>query len=174
MTQLESKTLRLRLVGEEDAGFILRLRSDEHYNKFLSAVSPDIESQIQWIRHYKEDEQSGKQFYFIIERKDGTPCGTVRVYDLRDDSFCWGSWILNQNKTRFAALESAFLVYKFGFDHLGFRKSHFDVMKGNKDVIKFHQRMGAVKVGEDDQNDYFEITQDAVESAMKILAENIK
>ncbi|WP_417532452.1 GNAT family N-acetyltransferase [Marinobacter lipolyticus] len=174
MMQLESKTLRLRLVEESDAGFILNLRMDERYNNFLSAVTPDLESQKQWIRNYKSDEQAGKQFYFIIERKDGKPCGTIRVYDLRDDSFCWGSWILNQSKTRYAALESAFLVYEFGFGHLGFRKSHFDVMKGNKGVIKFHQRMGAVKVSEDDQNDYFEITQDAVEHAMKVLAEKIK
>ena len=174
MTPLESKTLRLRLVEEKDAAFILSLRLDERYNAFLSSVSPDLEAQKQWIRKYKHDEQAGTQFYFIIERKDGVPCGTVRVYDLREDSFCWGSWILNQDKTRYAALESAFLVYEFGFDHLGFQKSHFDVMNGNKGVIKFHQRLGAVKTDEDEDNQYFEITQDAVEHAKQKLADKIK
>lgn len=174
MIELEGKTLRLRLVDEGDADFILSLRLDERYNTFLSAVSPDLVAQKQWIEQYKHDEQAGNQFYFIIERKDGTPCGTVRIYDLREDSFCWGSWILNQNKTRYSALESAFLVYEFGLEHLGFEKSHFDVMKGNKGVIKFHQRMGAVQVDEDEQNLYFEITKYAVENAKRKLADKIQ
>jgi len=173
MNELESKTLRLRLVEENDADFILSLRLDERYNAFLSAVPPDAEAQKQWIKKYKHDEQAGNQYYFIIERIDGGPCGTVRVYDLREDSFCWGSWILNQNKTRYAALESAFLVYEFGFEHLGFEKSHFDVMKGNKGVIKFHQRMGAVQTNEDEQNLYFEINKAAVENAKQKLADKI-
>ncbi|MCX9542686.1 GNAT family N-acetyltransferase, partial [Vibrio cholerae] len=99
---LEAKTVRLRFVTEQDAEFILQLRLDDKYNQFLSSVSPDLKSQKDWIRKYKDDERNKKQFYFIIERLDGTPCGTVRIYDLRDESFCWGSWILNENKTRYA------------------------------------------------------------------------
>ncbi|WP_288365937.1 GNAT family N-acetyltransferase [uncultured Marinobacter sp.] len=174
MMQLQSKTLKLRLVEESDAEFILSLRLDERYNAFLSSITPDIEAQKQWIKLYKYDELARNQFYFIIERSDGIPCGTIRVYDLRKDSFCWGSWILNQNKTRYAALESAFLIYEFGFKNLGFKKSHFDVMKGNKGVIKFHQRMGAVQIDEDEQNLYFEITKSAVENAQHKLADKIK
>lgn len=173
MSKIEGKNLRLRLVEEQDADFILKLRLDNRYNTFLSTVSPDIEAQKNWIRKYKDEEHSGVQYYFIIERLDGVPCGTVRIYDVRNDSFCWGSWILNQNKTRYAALESALLVYEFGFNNLGFVKSHFDVMKGNKGVIKFHQRMGAVQVDEDEINIYFEITDKAVEAARKKLADKI-
>lgn len=119
-------------------------------------------SQKKWIKSYKIEETAQKQFYFIIERLDGTPCGTVRVYDLKEDSFCWGSWILNDNKTRYAALESAFLVYKFGFETLGFKKCHFDVMKENVKVISFHKKMGAIATGEDDRNYYFNIAKEAV------------
>ena len=163
---LESKTIRLRFVNEIDAEFILKLRMDERYNQFLSSVSPDLKAQREWITKYKTDEAQGSQFYFIIERLDGTPCGTIRVYDLKEDSFCWGSWILNEDKTRYAALESAFLIYQFGFDHLGFKKSHFDVMKGNENVIAFHKKMGAIQTGEDQDNYYFNITQDAVMKAL--------
>lgn len=167
--KLESKTIRLRLVEESDAPFILSLRLDERYNQFLSKVSADIESQISWIKKYKEDESKAIQFYFIIERLDGVPCGTVRVYDLRKDSFCWGSWILNDNKTRLAAVESALLVYDFGFDGLGFDRSHFDVMKGNEKVIRFHKQMGAIEMGEDDDNYYFEIDRKSVEAVKERL-----
>ncbi|HZK24235.1 MAG TPA: GNAT family protein, partial [Oscillospiraceae bacterium] len=96
------------------------------------------------------------------------------VYDLKKDSFCWGSWILNEDKTRYAALESAFLVYKFGFEVLGFKKSHFDVMKGNERVISFHKKMGAVQTGEDEQNYYFEITNSAVYAMQEKLASKIQ
>ena len=160
--KLESKTIRFRFVEEADADFILNLRLDDRYNQFLSGVSPDLEAQKEWIKNYKYHEADGTQFYFIIERLDSTKCGTVRIYDLKENSFCWGSWILNEEKTRYAALESAFLVYQFGFDELGYEQSHFDVMKGNKGVISFHEKMGAVRIGEDEDNVYFTIAKDTV------------
>jgi len=170
---LESKTIRLRLIEVSDAEFVLSLRLDARYNQFLSTVSSDISGQQQWIKQYKFDEVEGLQYYFIIERKDGVPCGTIRVYDLKEDSFCWGSWILNEDKTRYAALESAFLIYKFGFEVLGFRRSHFDVMKGNDRVVSFHKKMGAIQVGEDKCNHYFEIDIDSVESKNKALLDKL-
>lgn len=162
--RISSKTVSIRYVEETDAEFILSLRLDDRYNQFLSKVTDDVQSQIDWIKEYKEDEKRGLQYYFIIERNDGTPCGTVRIYDLTESSFCWGSWILNEEKTRYAALESAFLVYQFGFDNLSYRKSHFEVMKGNEKVVSFHEKMGAVKIAEDDNNFYFNISKDVVMS----------
>ncbi len=163
MTTLQSKTVRLRLVQESDAEFILKLRLDARYQQFLSPVSSDVDAQKRWIRNYKAQEAEGQQFYFIIERNDGTSCGTVRVYDLKPDSFCWGSWVLSENKTRTAALESAFLVYQFGFGDLGFKKSHFDVLKGNTAVVSFHEKKGAVQGGGEEQHYHFEITKESVE-----------
>lgn len=174
MNELTGKTIRLRFVEESDAKFILKLRLDERYNQFLSSVSPDVQSQKDWIKKYKIDEEAGRQFYFVIELLDGSPCGTVRVYDLKEDSFCWGSWILNEDKTRFAALESAFLVYKFGFEELGYKKSHFDVMKGNEKVISFHTKMGAKLTGEDEQSYFFEIADSSVYATQEKLMSKLK
>lgn len=162
---LQYKNIQLRLVEPSDAEFILSLRLDGNYNRYLSKVAGTVEDQRSWIESYKEDEAVGKQYYFVIERLDGTPCGTVRLYDIRDESFCWGSWILNRNKTKYAALESALLIYRYGFDILGFEKSHFEVMKENIGVVNFHKRMGAQVVREDEVNFYFEITKDAVRKA---------
>lgn len=163
MRELISKTIKMRLIREEDAAFILSLRLDERYNKFLSSVDGNLAAQKEWIKKYKQDEDAGLQYYFIIETKDSKPCGTVRLYDLKADSFCWGSWILNEDKTKYAALESAFLVYQFGFGVLGFTKSHFDVRKGNLKVIDFHKKFGAVETGEDEDNYYYEISQESVQ-----------
>lgn len=173
MNGLSSKTIRLRLIDVEDAEFVLGLRLNERYNQFLSTVKSDLVAQKQWIMNYKSDEVAGKQYYFIIERLDGIPCGTVRIYDIREDSFCWGSWILNESKTRYAALESAFLVYDFGFNNLGFEKSHFEVVKKNERVVSFHKKMGAVEVGQDNENFYFEINRQSVEAARKKLIDRI-
>lgn len=158
-------SIQLRMVCEDDAPFILKLRLDSRYNQFLSKVDGDLQSQIKWIKSYKREEKLGIQYYFIIERKDRIPCGTVRLYDFQQDSFCWGSWILNEEKTRRSALESAFKVYDYGFNKLGFTKSHFDVMKKNVNVIKFHSRMGAVVTHEDEDNLYFTISRDSVMQA---------
>lgn len=171
---LSSSCIRFRLVEVDDAEFILSLRLDPKYNKFISHVQSDIALQQDWIRKYKSEEEAGAQYYFIIERIDGTPCGTVRIYDFRTDSFSWGSWILNAGKPRLAAVESAFLVYKFGFEVLGFQRSHFEVVKGNKAVSKFHQKMGAVKTWEDAENLYFEITKESVQKAKEIILKRVK
>lgn len=174
MCELKSNTIKMRLIKESDASFILSLRTDERYNQYLSPVKSDFNEQVEWIKKYKVLESKREQFYFIIETLDSTPCGTVRIYDLKEDSFCWGSWILNENKTKYAALESAYLVYRFGFDSLMFKKSHFDVRKGNKKVIDFHEKFGAIKVGEDDENYYYEITKEDVEKTVSKFARIVK
>lgn len=160
-------TINLRLINIDDAEFVLSLRLTSDYNQFLSKVEDDIEAQREWINNYKIDEQLKKQFYFIIEKSDGTPCGTVRVYDFKTDSFSWGSWILNSNKTRTSAIESALLVYEFGFNNLNFKKCHFEVMKENKSVITFHKKFGAKMVNEDNNNYFFEITPENIQK-MKV------
>ena len=158
MITLKSKSIQFRLINENDAEFVLSLRLDNKYNSFLSTVGNDLNAQKKWISSYKKDEELGTQYYFIIERLDGVPCGTVRLYDFIEGSFCWGSWILNEEKPHYAALESAYLVYQFAFEELGFKKCHFDVRKGNVHVISFHEKLGAIKTGEDENNFYFEIT----------------
>src|SRR5690606_32260803 len=112
MNVKSGRTVAFRLVQPSDAEFIYGLRVDSKYNQYLSQVVGNAESQRQWIEEYKKREAAGLEYYFIIERKDsGKPIGTVRLYDFRGgkQSFCWGSWILNEEKTKYAAVESAML-----------------------------------------------------------------
>jgi RimJ/RimL family protein N-acetyltransferase len=148
---LFSNTITLRFVELSDAEFIHSLRTDEKYNKHLSLVDNNVLKQKEWLRKYKEREKLSKEYYFIILRKlDQLPIGTVRVYDFieEENSFCWGSWILNENKTRYAALECALLIYDFAFIKLRFNRCHMDIRKQNTKVIKFHERFGVKIVGE--------------------------
>lgn len=156
--KLKASTVYLRLVQEKDAAFICNLRNKEELNTYISKSTADEEAQRKWISNYKKREVEGKEYYFIICRNnDDLEIGTVRLYDFKEDpkSFCWGSWILNENKTKYAAVESALLVYEAGFSYLGFEQSHYEVMKGNDKVHSFHLKMGAEKISEDDVNVYY-------------------
>ena len=162
--RISGNNVDLRLVELDDAAFILSLRLDERLNRHISSTDDRLESQVEWLRRYKQREQAGMEYYFIVEGKDGRPYGTVRLYDFQADSFCWGSWImLPGNPTK--AFESAMLAYQCGFENLGFAKSHFAVDKNNLRVVAFHKRFGAKVVREDDTNFYFQSTRDDFEAA---------
>ncbi len=167
-----AKTINFRLITIDDAEFILSLRTNGNLNKHLSQTSSSVAQQKEWIRNYKEREKKGDEYYFIIFRNDNDEAvGTVRLYDFIEDkkSFCWGSWILNENKTKYAAMESAFLVYQIAFEKLGFERAHFDVRRENIKVIAFHQKMGAKIVAENDLDIFFEIEKEAVMNARSKL-----
>ncbi len=163
----QGKSVRLRLVTIEDAEFILQLRVDESKSKYLSKVENDIVKQKSWIENYKVREAENREFYFIIESNQGESLGTVRVYDLRKNSFCWGSWLLKRNTSFSAAIETALLIYEFGFYKLGYCCSHFDVIRENFKVVNFHRKFGAKEIGQDDKNIYLALTKQQYELMRK-------
>lgn len=161
MHNIQGKTVRLRLADSNDAAYIHSLRVDSKLNEHLSAVSGDVDAQRAWFLNYKLREAAAQEYYFIIERIDADlAIGTVRLYDFIDnkESFCWGSWILDENKTRYAAIESAMLVYEFAFKELGFKSCHFDVRKQNTKVIAFHEKMGAQRQGGSELDFFFRMS----------------
>lgn len=159
MKPILGKNINLRPVEIEDASFILELRMQTDKTQFLSPVENDLAKQQAWLKTYKQKEQAGLEYYFVIESKQAENLGLVRVYDLQPDSFCWGSWLIKGTAPKTTAIESALLVYEFGFGFkfgmLQYKQAHFDVRKGNDRVIAFHTRFGAKTVGEDDLNVYF-------------------
>lgn len=89
---LKANTTYLRLVEENDAGFICTLRNNDKLNTYISKSTADTKSQAEWIRNYKNRENNGEEYYFIICKSDDqSPIGTVRLYDFRENpkSFCW-------------------------------------------------------------------------------------
>jgi len=154
---VRGKTIFLREVTIDDAEFIIKLRTDPEKNKHLSVTTSDVDKQKSFITNYLRSETD---YYFIISDWDRRPLGTIRIYDIHDDSFCWGSWILSKDAPAKAAIESALLIYDFAFFSLHYTKSHFDVRKENQRVVDFHKRFGACIVSEDHQNFFFEYTPD--------------
>jgi len=163
----------LRPVDIADAELICRLRLDDKARQYISATSTNVESQRRWIEAYLDREQTKSEFYFIIESPKGHSRGTVRLYDLNDNSFSWGSWIVQAGSPIYTAIESAFAVYEFGFYSLGFAHCHFEVLKGNRRVVTFHKRFGANIVLEDDSRFYFELTESQYRIAKQRYSKHI-
>ena len=155
---MQGKTLTFRNATVDDAAFILSLRTDAEKSRYLSAVSGELSEQQAWLARYADADD---QAYFIIELQ-GEPIGTVRLYDPRGDSFCWGSWILKDGRPSHAAMESALMVYAYALDHLGFAGAHFDVRKGNERVWQFHERFGARRVAETDLDYFYRLDREAI------------
>jgi RimJ/RimL family protein N-acetyltransferase len=152
------KNIYLREILTEDAAFVLELRTNEVLNQHLSATQNDLDKQTEFIQNYQNSVQD---FYFVICSKKHEPLGVVRIYDIRGDSFCWGSWIIKTDAPSYTAIESALLIYDFSFYALHYKQSHFDVRKANLKVISFHKKLGAEIVSEDDLNFYFVYTKQA-------------
>jgi RimJ/RimL family protein N-acetyltransferase len=155
LARVEGPNLTLRLIRPEDADYVHGLRTHPAYNHHLSEVRGTAEDQRRWIEAYKAREAALRELYYVIERKDGTRCGVVRLYGIATASFTWGSWILDHNKTPKAALESAVLIYRIGFDALGLEKAVFDVRLDNDVTLAFHRRFGATEIRRDDRDIYF-------------------
>lgn len=152
-------SLGVREVALSDASYILNLRLDDSHSKYISKVSNDVSAQENYIRQYLESNIHNREsFYFILTNKATEKlCGTVRIYNFKDETFEWGSWILDDKKTRYAAMETAVLIYEFAFNTLGFSKSEFEVNRNNEKVVSYHMKSGARIIGEDDVNYYFRI-----------------
>lgn len=157
------KNMVFRNATTEDAEFILGLRTDPIKGKYLSATTADLDMQIAWLEKYKND---NSQVYFIIEDRHGERFGTIRLYDVRGDSFCWGSWILRDGRPSGFAMESALLVYQFALT-LGFKNSHFDVRKENTSVWQFHERFGATRTNEEGEDYIYTISHDAIQNSFE-------
>ncbi|WP_107495974.1 GNAT family N-acetyltransferase [Thalassobius sp. I31.1] len=169
-------SLNVREIKVSDAEYIFQLRSDVTYNKYISKIDDNIETQRRFIEGYLEKNRTQREsFYFILENKTtGARCGTVRIYNFNGDVFEWGSWILDEKKSRYSALETAILIYEYAFNILGFDRSEFEVNKDNVRVIDYHKKSGAEVIGEDDVNLYFRVRKNVGLAFAKSLRERLE
>lgn len=156
---VEGVQLRLRLVQPEDAAFIYSLRTDPSLNVHLAEVTGTVDDQRRWIERYKAREQALGELYYVIERKDASAFGLVRLYNIAPDIFTWGSWVLGHDKPKKAALESAVLSFGIGFRTLRIPQAIIEVRRDNAHAIAFYQRFGARRTGENELDLLFEYSQ---------------
>ncbi len=141
---VEGQAFRLRPVSSDDAAFIARLRSDPDLSRFIHATSPDPQLQVRWIEQY-----FGRpgDYYFVVERRvrhvgvEGRE-GTIGIYDVNVAAGAaeWGRWVLRSGSL--AAVESAVLVYRTGFERLGLNLMYCRTIAENRQVVQFHESFG--------------------------------
>ncbi len=161
----------MRLAKIADAEYLHSLRINPEFNVYLTPVDGGVDGQRRWLREYKIRESVNTEVYFIILDKYEKKCGCVRLYNIDEEKFTWGSWILNRFKPAKAALESAVLVYVVGFELLGLKRAAFDVQISNLHTLKFHDRFGAQRIGEDHENIYYEYSSETFAGQKKKLLE---
>lgn len=141
-----SASVSFRLVGVNDAEYILKLRLHPELGRYLTPTDPSLEKQIQWLSEYKLRERAGTEYFYIIQN-GATRCGGIRIL-MESDYFEPASVILDANKTPTASTEAMLFVYQLGFEQWGFDKSLLTVRKENIRAIRLYQRLGARIVGE--------------------------
>lgn len=162
--EIERYGLKFRLVREEDAEFIVKVRTDERNARFIHATDASVEKQVEWIKQYKVREAKGEDYYFIFYAQE-QPVGLIRIYDIdyKDKKATAGSWVCVPDLPMQIPISVLIICREILFDTLGMEKDCFDVRKGNKHVQRVHKMMGAEIVAEDELNYYFELPKEVFE-----------
>ncbi|NUN81331.1 GNAT family N-acetyltransferase [Odoribacter splanchnicus] len=154
----EKYGLQLRFVNEDDAEFIIKLRTDPKLGKFIHSTSSDIEEQKKWIRAYKKREQAGTDYYFIFF-KDGVPVGLNRLYWIKEDSYTSGSWVFSPDAPFECAIAAALIVRIIAFEILGKKVENAldGCHKDNVKVLRFNKMIGLEITGtiQDVKGEYY-------------------
>ncbi|MDR2475721.1 MAG: GNAT family N-acetyltransferase [Bacteroidales bacterium] len=147
-TLQEMYGLHFRFVNEDDAQFILKLRTNPHLSRYIHSTLNDLKTQKEWIRRYKEREEKGEEYYFIFF-KDKTPVGLNRIYNIQNKVFTTGSWIFDKSAPLECAVISALIVRIVAFEWLGMElENGFDgCHENNKTVLKFNRMLGLQESG---------------------------
>ena len=154
---IKAEGISMRMIEESDAKFIIDIRTDEKLGQYISETSSIIENQIGWIKEYKKRESNQKEFYFIFEDSNNKKWGTIRLYNLEEDSFTVGSWICLQGNKNHIAIKSFLNAIEFGFEKLHYKTCLLDVRKKNLRVLYYLKLFNPVLVKEDDLNYFFRL-----------------
>lgn len=140
---MEKYGLFARFVNEEDAGFIVALRTDDKLSRFIHSTDKDVNKQIEWIRNYKIRERKGEDYYFIFY-KDGVRVGVNRMYCIHGTTFTTGSWVFSPEASSDCCIAASVMVRELAFEQMameledGWDGVHVD----NRKVIKFNKMVG--------------------------------
>lgn len=138
----------LRPVNEEDSEFIVSIRNQSRLSRYISKSAESIEDQRQWIIEYLKRRKIGTEYYFIACDLHGNPCGTVRIYNIKEHECTGGSWVMSPITPIEVSLESYLLPLAFAFKTLSKSVLHIDVRQENTRVWKWHELCGAIYISE--------------------------
>lgn len=156
--EMDKYGLHVRFVNENDAEFILKLRTDPKLSRYLHSTENNLEKQKEWIREYKNREKEGTDYYFLYEY-NGQPIGVSRIYniDYSNQRATGGSWVCDSSALFEANIATLLLARFILFEKMNLPIENFEVRKQNKQVIKTHKLFGAKVIGENEIEFLFEL-----------------
>lgn len=155
--ELDRYGIHCRLVNEDDAEFIVKLRSNPKLGNFIHRSNGDIEAQKAWTREYKKREAEGVDYYFVFS-KDGEDFGLCRIYhiDWEQLTYTSGSWVMRPGLEADVAMIPSVIMGEIANKILGLLIEVYKVDKENKQVLRFHRRiLNAIEYGKTKQDILF-------------------
>jgi hypothetical protein len=149
--ELNKYGLHARLVNEDDAEFIVRLRTDPQLARYVNPVADDVSKQRLWISEYKERERMGEDYYFMFDL-DGVRYGMDRIYDINGKNFITGSWVFSSSSPVGMAVLAGIITKEIAYELLGLENSFADVRKNNKAVLRHNKQFHPTVLSEDEEN----------------------
>ena len=146
--------LRLRAATTDDASFILSLRLDPDRNQHLAPTGPNLEAQIAWM---EQDAARPDRNYYVIENIEGERLGAIRLIVEDDARFGAHSMIVATDAPRDTAVEVAVLVYGFALKS-NLTGGRFFTRQANERAWRFFEKIGAIHVGNEDDQRHYEVT----------------
>ena len=147
--ELNRYGLHVRFVCEEDAEFIVKVRTDSQNARFIHETDVSVSKQKEWIRNYKVREAAGEEYYLLFEI-DGEPQGVYRIYKRHEEWCVTGSWVFHPDAQKNAALKAMIITHEIVFEELGHQYVHDvdGINEDNKGVINAMKSIGGKFWGE--------------------------
>jgi RimJ/RimL family protein N-acetyltransferase len=133
----------LRPVRVDDAETLLQLRTHSARTRFLNRGGETVEAQRMWLNSYFDH---ADDYYFIVySLSNGRADGALTLcnVDARTRSGEWGRWVVRPGSS--AAVESAMLAYRIGFESLRLERIYSRTLAQNAHVISFHDSCGVAR-----------------------------
>lgn len=135
----------LRPIALTDARLIVSLRSDTDRTRHLHRIPRDVATQESYLNTYFD--RAG-DYYFVIDRlvvPHDRAEGVIGIYDVDTEHRRaeWGRWVIYPQSL--AAIESAWLVYRVGFERLDLEEMYCHTLADNTAVLSFHDNAGLVR-----------------------------
>lgn len=136
---IEGSYVYLKSADIEDAEFTLSLRQNPLLTQYLPKLDISMEQQKAWISSQREKDGD---YFFVVRTLEGTPIGTVSIYDLQGDTSESGRLALIGDS--FQNIEASLLLFRFAFDIVGLKKVTGYIVDGNKRADRFNKQFGCV------------------------------
>lgn len=165
---LDKYGFHVRLINEDDAGFIVGLRTDPKLGRFIHSTDNDVEKQKEWIRQYKVREREGKEYYFIYYF-DGEPVGVNRIYNTEENFATGGSWVCKPGMPVDLPILTLIIMREIMFDIMNLSYDRYDIRRNNVKVLRLNELFGGNKTAESELVYYFELSKDTFRQRKEYL-----